>query len=88
MADQRWLVVSDLHLDQSAHRATLGQSGYDSDSALVAATVAAMKVADPNAPVVVIAGDSLAHHFNGDALATMREIAGAFDRAFRTPSSW
>jgi len=76
------LVASDLHLDRTAHRATLGQLGYDSDSALVAATVAAMKAADPNAPVVVIAGDSLAHHFQGDALATMREIASAFDRAF------
>jgi hypothetical protein len=82
MADQRWLVVSDLHLDQSAHRASLGQTGYDSDPALVAAAVAAMKAADPNAPVVVIAGDSLAHHFHGDALATMRGIANAFDRAF------
>jgi len=82
MADQRWLVVSDLHLDRSAHRATLGQAGYDSDPALVTAAVSAMKAADPDAPVVVVAGDSLAHHFHGDALATMREIADALDRAF------
>lgn len=82
MADQQWLVVSDLHLDRSAHRATLAQPGFDSDSALVAATVAAMKAADPGAPVVVIGGDSLAHRFHGDALATMREIATALDRAF------
>jgi len=82
MADQRWLVVSDLHLDRSAHRATLGQPGSDSDPALIAATVAAMKAADPSAPVVVVGGDSLAHRFHGDALATMREIANALDRAF------
>lgn len=82
MADQRWLVVSDLHLDLTAHRATLGQQGYDSDPALIAATVAAMKAADPHAPVVVIAGDSLAHHFRGDAVATTRAIASAFGRAF------
>lgn len=81
-ADQRWLVVSDIHLDLTARHASLGQSGYDSDPALLAATVAAMKAADPDAPVVVIGGDSLAHHFAGDALATMRAIANALDRAF------
>jgi len=82
MAGQQWLVVSDLHLDRSAHRASLGQPGYDSDPALIAAAIAAMKAADPTAPIVVVGGDSLAHHFRGDALATMREIANALDRAF------
>jgi hypothetical protein len=81
-ADQHWLVVGDIHLDPSAQRGTLAPYGYDSDRALLASTIAAMRRTEPDPPVVVITGDLLAHHFHGDALATMREIAGDFDRAF------
>ncbi len=81
-ADRPWLAVGDVHLDPGAHYETLAPVGHDSDGALFASAVAEMRRVEPDPPVVVITGDLLAHNFRGDGLATMRRIAGAFDRAF------
>jgi hypothetical protein len=81
-AQQHWLVVGDIHLDPAAQHSELAPYGYDSDRPLLASTIAAMKRVERDPPVVVITGDLLAHHFRGDALATMREIASDFDSAF------
>ncbi len=75
-------MVGDIHLDPSAHYDTLAPVGHDTDDALFASAVAAMRRVEPDPPVVVITGDLLAHNFRGDALGTIRRIAGAFDRAF------
>lgn len=82
LAAPRWLMVSDIHLDPAAHYDTLASAGHDSDDALFRSTVAAMVRADRDAPVVIVSGDLLAHGFRGDALSTMRRIAGILGTAF------
>ena len=78
-----WLIVSDIHWDPGATDAF--PSGYESDTntALLASAIAEMKRADRDAPVVLITGDFLAHHFHYErAEATMRALARRFDAAF------
>jgi sphingomyelin phosphodiesterase acid-like 3 len=78
-----WLFVTDVHFDPAARNAHPAPAGDDSNGALVDATLAEMQRVDPDAPVVVIGGDFLAHHFDWKrASATLRELARRFDRAF------
>lgn len=80
-----WLIAGDIHFDPGASHRTLAPAGADTDAALLDSTVAAMRRTDPDAPVVVLTGDFLAHRFersDAAALSAMRRIARAFDRAF------
>lgn len=81
-AERHWLVVSDLHVLPAADVGTPSGRGSDSNWALFASALKAMRAADPQPDAVVIAGDFLAHHFNGDAKATMARIAHAFATTF------
>ncbi len=89
----RWLVVSDIHLNPFARGFEPVSVGSDTNLALFASAVAAMKRAVPNPQVVLLPGDFLAHDFpnlarkHGETpeaagLATMREIASSLARTF------
>ncbi len=90
---QPWLLVGDLHLNPFDRSRV--PNGYHSDpnALLVAGTIAAMRRADPAAPVVIIAGDFLAHQWAAKARAAgqdptraaqaaMSQIAHEFQTAF------
>ncbi len=93
-ADQRWLVVSDIHLNP--YDASPQPAPYHTDSnwALVRSALERMHTVDPDPGVVFIAGDFLAHRWadkvhaagfassEDQALATMRRIAAAFGERF------
>jgi hypothetical protein len=78
-----WLVVSDLHFDPRLGGDAPSGPGQDSNLALLDSTLAAMQRVAPDAPVVVIPGDFLAHHLPA-ALATssLQLLAARFDAAF------
>lgn len=72
-----------MHLNPFSTRATAVGSGYDTNPILLREAIREMRRADPDPPVVILAGDFLAHHFRGEfAVATMRELARQFDSAF------
>lgn len=92
---QHWLLVSDLHVNPFA--GGTAPSGYHDDSnwALFDSTLAQMRKAAPDARVVVISGDFLAHHWEtkaaharpdetpaAAALQTMSRIERSFANAF------
>jgi predicted phosphodiesterase len=82
---QHWLLATDLHVEPGPGSSVA--SSYDSDTnwALFDSTVAQMRKTDPAPPVVILAGDFLAHHFPRNApLAerTMARIARTFNAAF------
>lgn len=92
-AAQRWLVVSDIHLNP--YDASPQPAGYGKDTnwALFRVMLRRMKQTAPDPPVVVLAGDFLAHHFRSlahryaprstvaaSALGAMTRI----ERAFRS----
>lgn len=80
-----WLVASDLHVIPHSSAAAPGVAGKDTNWGLFDSTLAQMKKADPGAPVVILPGDFLEHHFPNNApLAekTMSRIARSMDRAF------
>jgi hypothetical protein len=88
---QHWLVVNDIHLDPFSKAGVV--YGSDTTSVLWEATVRAMRAKDPDARVILLGGDMLAHHFTehasaankpleASALATVRTIAGDLDAAF------
>ncbi len=92
---QQWLVVSDLHLDPYDRSSSPARYKSDTNWALFNPTLAQMRKAAPDAQVVIISGDLLAHHFdqrvqsagrNQDtasaALHTMAAIESAFERSF------
>lgn len=94
-ADGRWLLVSDIHLDPFDRSAAPATPGNDSNRVLLSSAIRAMRAADADPAVVVIAGDFLAHHFGALArknrpgvavaavsLQTMASIEGAFATAF------
>jgi len=92
-AAQQWLVVSDIHFDPFAAGASPAGYGKDSNAALLDATLAQMLRVNPHPPVVVIAGDFLAHRFaqlaaqhhedaQTAAVRAMRAIAHRFGTAF------
>ena len=78
-----WIIVSDIHLNPADRSAVPVPQGRDTNGALLASAVAEMQRVDPQAPVVVITGDFLAHRFDyAKAGATMSGLARLFDRAF------
>ncbi|HLI94806.1 MAG TPA: metallophosphoesterase [Candidatus Baltobacteraceae bacterium] len=80
-----WLLASDLHVEPGHSGPVPATYGSDTNWALFDSALAAMRRADPNPPVVIIAGDFLAHHFPPSAALgeqTMARIAHAFDHAF------
>ncbi len=78
-----WLVVSDLHYSPFLHGDRPSRFGYDTNDALFDSLLAQLKGSDPNAPVVILAGDFLAHGFpRAKASATMAYIAERFDHTF------
>lgn len=94
-AKQRWLVVSDLHVNPFDTSAAPAPYGRDSNWALVDAVIARMRQTDSNAPVVLVTGDLLAHKFaqkvraagvresvSRAALSTMSQIEKRFAQAF------
>jgi sphingomyelin phosphodiesterase acid-like 3 len=78
-----WLVISDLHYSPFIGGSAPSHYGYDTNDALFDSLLAQLKRTDPNAPVVIVAGDFLAHGFPpARAAATMAYVARRFDRAF------
>ena len=78
-----WLVVSDIHYTPFDRDRSPSPYGEDTNDALLSSFLAEVRKVDPNPPVVVIAGDFLAHHFRLDAAAsTMTALAKRFDAAF------
>lgn len=88
-----WLIAADLHIDPFDRSNRPPGAGRDGNVALVESAISAMRGADPRPDLILVAGDSLAHHFgalarrngvdaNDAGIQTMRRIAGAFGRAF------
>ncbi len=87
-----WLVLNDIHLDPY-DTGPPARRGEDTNMALFDSSVEAMRARVPDATVIVIGGDLLAHHFpvlarraHQDPYAaginTARTIATKLDRAF------
>lgn len=91
---QRWLFVSDIHLDPFASgNAMHDYDPGDTPETLWQSSLREMRARDSGAPVIVLGGDMLAHNFaalakrNGAnpekaALATAQHIAGGLNAAF------
>lgn len=80
-----WLLAGDLHVEPGPGTAAPAGYGEDTNWALLKGTVAAMRKADPNPQVVILAGDFLAHHFPRNtylAEQTMGRIVRTFNAAF------
>jgi hypothetical protein len=91
VAMQHWLVVNDIHLDPFSKAGVV--YGSDTTSVLWRAAVRAMRTDVPDARVVLLGGDMLAHHFAAEAaaahaspeasaLGVVRTIAGDLNAAF------
>ena len=92
---QQWLLVSDVHVNPFDRSAEPAAYQEDTNWTLFGSAVAEMRKAAPNADVVVLEGDFLAHEFAAkvrasgsnrdvqtEALATMSRIAASFGGAF------
>jgi sphingomyelin phosphodiesterase acid-like 3 len=78
-----WLFINDIHLDPTSTRREPITHGGDTNAALLTSAVNEMRRLAPHPPVVVMAGDFLAHHFkSATAIPTMVGLARRFDRAF------
>jgi sphingomyelin phosphodiesterase acid-like 3 len=78
-----WLVISDVHYTPFEPHRKPSPFGEDTDDALLDSFLAEARAVDPDPPVVIIAGDFLAHNFRLDAAAsTMVTLAKRFDAAF------
>lgn len=78
-----WLFVADVHYDPAAQTKTPARYGKDTNRPLLDSALRAMQAADPDPPVVLIAGDFLPHHFDWRrGPATMSYLAQRFKRAF------
>jgi hypothetical protein len=78
-----WLFVNDVHLNPSAHSRYPVSFGQDTNPALLASALAEMRRIAPNPPVIVMAGDFLAHHLKAaDAVPTMVALARRFNAVF------
>jgi len=78
-----WLLVSDVHYTPFSHDRAPSPYGADTNDALLTSFLAEARKIDPDPPVVIIAGDFLAHGFRLDAAgATMVALAKRFDAAF------
>jgi hypothetical protein len=91
LAIQHWLLINDIHLDPFSKAGVA--YGADTTSVLWRSAVRAMRADAPDARVVLLGGDMLAHHFAQEALAAnrapaasavgvVRSIAGDLDAAF------
>jgi Calcineurin-like phosphoesterase len=91
LAMQHWLVVNDIHLDPFSKAGVV--YGSDTTATLWRSAVRAMHADVPDARVVLLGGDMLAHHFaakavaahaspQASALATVRTIADSLGAAF------
>ena len=75
--------MSDLHYSPFLHGDQPSHFGYDTNDALFDSLLAQLKASDPNAPVLILAGDFLAHGFPPKrAAGTMAYIAERFDKTF------
>lgn len=94
-AGERWIVVSDMHLNPFDKRPFPTGFSHDTNEVLFDSAVAEMRKVEPNPSLVIVGGDFLAHHFpnrsraahgrgaaDRDALDAIRAQAAAFDRAF------
>lgn len=94
-ADERWLVVNDIHLDPFSRAQTVSEPGQDTNLALLRSALAEMRRVDASPDVVLIGGDILTHHFpeksraahgsgasERDALTAARTVAGLFATEF------
>lgn len=78
-----WLFVSDVHLDPLWTYPWPSPLGSDTNLVLLRSAIAEMKRVDPSPPVVVIAGDFLAHHFDRrHSKDGMAQVADSFAQAF------
>jgi len=76
--------MSDVHYDPSNVDAAPARIGSDTNKALLGSMLAAARKIDPDAPVVIVSGDLLAHRFPAGSLATetMAYLAERFNKAF------
>src|SRR5579872_6606831 len=94
-ADEQWLVVSDIHLNPFDRSADPSAPGDDTNDALFRSAMTDMHRVVTHPAMVLIGGDFLAHRFPAraraadgsgaaerDAVASMAQIAHAFDAAF------
>jgi hypothetical protein len=79
-----WLVFSDVHYDPRNADRSPASAGSDTNKALLDSLLKAAAAADPDAPVVIVSGDLLAHKFPSGPLAaeTIGYLATRFDAAF------
>jgi predicted phosphodiesterase len=84
--DRPWLVLSDVHFmpyGRSGRSRTPSPYGSDTNLPLLDSMFAELARAEPDPPVVVIAGDFLGHGFpTAHAAQTMAYLARRFDRAY------
>ena len=79
---QHWLVLGDVHLDPFDRSPQPSTYGSDSNWALVRSSLEAMKKAQPDPAVVVIAGDLLAHQWQAKAQAAHVDPTRAAEQSF------
>ncbi|MDQ2872693.1 MAG: metallophosphoesterase, partial [Candidatus Eremiobacteraeota bacterium] len=78
-----WLVVSDVHYDPFGSASVPSTFGEDTNPALLDAALNAMRNVDPDPPVVIVAGDMLAHHLDPKAaVPAMRYLARRFEQTY------
>jgi hypothetical protein len=82
LALQHWLLVNDIHLDPFSKAGVV--YGADTTSVLWRSAVRAMHADAPDARVVLLGGDMLAHHFAERALAANRAPAASAVGAVRS----
>src|SRR5450631_4733896 len=77
-----WLFVNDVHFDPKSKQLAPNLYG-DTDKALLDSALTEMHRIAPNPPVIVMAGDFLAHNFKRSSAApTMIALAERFNRTF------
>jgi sphingomyelin phosphodiesterase acid-like 3 len=78
-----WLAISDVHYGPGIGGSAPSHFSEDTNDALLDSMLAEARRVDPNPPVVVIAGDFLAHDFRADlAAATAAGLAKRFNAVF------
>jgi len=79
-----WLIISDIHYDPRAAESGPAHIGSDTNKALLDSLLAEAARVDPDAPVIFVTGDLLAHRFPAGPFAaeTMFYLAGRFNAAF------
>ncbi len=82
-AAQPWFFVNDVHYNPRSDDPTHIETWNDTNDALLASTLREMRRLAPNPPVIVMAGDFLAHRMqNAVTLPAMLDVAQRFGRAF------